>query len=139
MASSRSRVVLLTTFYRAARIAMRPGGPSMGERLAAVPRLVSSAVRGRYAGITAGRLAMMAGALAYVVSPIDLVPEGALLMLGVLDDAVVLSWLAAALVSETESFIAWERGVHPTTTEAQDWPLVPSVVTTGSSESSSVR
>jgi uncharacterized membrane protein YkvA (DUF1232 family) len=130
MATARSRFVMLTSFYRATRIAMRPGGPSMSERLWSVPRLFSSTLSGRYAGASVGRLAMMAGAVAYVISPIDLVPEGALLLFGVLDDAVVLSWLAAAIVTETESFLSWERGTAPAGAESDAWLTVPSVVTT---------
>ena len=128
MASARSRVVLLTTFYRATRIAMRPDGPGLVERLSAVPRLVSSALSGRYAGTSAGRLALMAAAVAYVISPIDLMPEGALLLFGVLDDAMVLTWLAAALVTETETFLTWERSGVPQAPQTGEWPLVPSVV-----------
>src|SRR5690606_4247418 len=96
--AARSRVLVLTTLYRAARIAMRPGGPSLPTRLASIPRLVRSTLTGRYAGVTTGRLALMAAAVAYIVSPLDLIPEGALLLLGTLDDAMVLSWLAAATV-----------------------------------------
>lgn len=110
MARARSRVVLLTTFYRAARIAMRPGGPGLAARLRAVPRMVSATLSGRYDGLGKGPLALMLAAVAYVVSPVDLVPEGALLMLGLADDAMVLGWLAAALVGGTEDFLAWERG-----------------------------
>lgn len=110
MARARSRVVLLTTFYRAARIAMRPGGPGLAARLRAVPRMVSATLTGRYDGLGKGPLALMLAAVAYVVSPVDLVPEGALLMLGLADDAMVLGWLAAALVGGTEDFLAWERG-----------------------------
>ncbi|NLJ54006.1 MAG: DUF1232 domain-containing protein [Intrasporangiaceae bacterium] len=109
MATARSRVVVLTTFYRAARIAMRPGGPSLASRISSLPRLVRETLSGRYAGLTTGRLALMALAVAYIVSPVDLVPEGALLMLGLADDAMVLGWLAAALVNETESFLDWEQ------------------------------
>lgn len=129
MANARSRVVLLTTFYRATRIAMRPGGPGLLERLSSLPRMVSSALAGRYAGTSAGRLALMAAAVAYVLSPIDLMPEGALLMFGVLDDAMVLTWLAAALVTETETFLTWERGgVSEAAPQSAEWPVVPSVV-----------
>ena len=31
--------------------------------------------------------------------------------LGLADDAVLLAWMAAALVTDTEKFLAWER--HP--------------------------
>jgi uncharacterized membrane protein YkvA (DUF1232 family) len=54
------------------------------------------------------RLLMMAGALAYIISPLDLVPEGLFMVLGLGDDAVVLSWLAGAVLAETEAFLAWE-------------------------------
>ena len=52
---------------------------------------------------------MVLGAVAYVVSPIDLIPELALSVFGLADDAVVVSWIAATVVNETESFLAWER------------------------------
>lgn len=110
MATARSRALLLTSLYHATRTAMRPGGPTLGERLAAIPRLLRETRAGRYAGPTAMRLGLIAAAIAYVVSPVDFMPEGALLMLGLADDAVVLGWLAAVLVSETESFLAWEDG-----------------------------
>lgn len=124
--AARSRVLVLTTLYRAARIAMRPGGPSLPTRLASIPRLVRSTLTGRYAGVTTGRLALMAAAVAYIVSPLDLIPEGALLLLGTLDDAMVLSWLAAAVVTETETFLAWEDGaVVPTQGSLVPAPIAP--------------
>jgi len=52
---------------------------------------------------------MLVGALLYVVSPIDLVPELLLPILGLGDDALVISWIAASLINETESFLSWER------------------------------
>ena len=30
-------------------------------------------------------------------------------MFGLADDAVVMSWIAATVVNETESYLAWER------------------------------
>ena len=118
MANARSRVVVLTTLYRAARIAMRPGGPSLPTRLASLPRLVRETLSGRYAGLTMGRLGLMAAAVAYIVSPVDLIPEGAFLLAGLADDAVVMGWLAAALVNETETFLAWEDKARPVTADA---------------------
>lgn len=132
MATARSRIVVLTTLYRAARIAMTPGGPSLATRLTALPRLVRETLSGRYAGLTAGRLALMAAAVAYIVSPVDLVPEGALLMLGLADDAMVLGWLAAALVTETESFLAWEKSAPAPVgdeTNPLSVPVQPATVT----------
>jgi uncharacterized membrane protein YkvA (DUF1232 family) len=56
------------------------------------------------------RLALMSAAAVYVASPIDLVPEAVLFVFGLADDAVVVVWLAGALLAETERFLAWERG-----------------------------
>jgi len=70
---------------------------------------VRAAVRGDYPQVTRGHLAILAAAVLYVVSPIDLVPEGLLSVVGLADDAVVLGWLVAALVNDTEGFLMWER------------------------------
>ena len=49
------------------------------------------------------------GAVLYVVSPLDLVPEAILPLVGLGDDAIVIAWIATALVNQTEGFLAWER------------------------------
>ncbi len=108
-----ARMGVLRTFAMAMRSALRPGAPSVGERLRALPRMVSAAVRGEYAGLPLGRLLGMVGALVYVMSPVDLVPEGLLGVFGLVDDAMLVTWLAGAIVSDTEAFITWERGLHP--------------------------
>lgn len=95
----------------ALRAATRPGAPGMGERLAAVPRMARAALRGEYAGLTRGRLLGMLAALVYIVSPVDLVPEGLFTVFGLADDAMLVAWLASALVNDTEAFLHWERGL----------------------------
>ncbi|MEO7069115.1 MAG: YkvA family protein [Nostocoides sp.] len=109
----RHRVSMVRNLGNALRIATRPGGPSMSERLSAVPRMVRATASGDYQGTSVLRLAALAGALAYVVSPVDLIPEGIFAVFGLADDAMVLSWLAANLVTETEEFLAWERDGSP--------------------------
>lgn len=74
-----------------------------------MPRLVQAMSSGEYAGASMGTVAAMAGALAYVVSPVDLVPEAVVPLLGIGDDTLVLAWLAAQLVSVTEDFLGWEK------------------------------
>ncbi|MCI1261341.1 MAG: DUF1232 domain-containing protein [Tetrasphaera jenkinsii] len=108
--ATRSRLPLLRSLATAVRSATRPGSPGFGDRLAALPRLIRATRSGQYAGTSVGRLAMLAVAAAYIVSPVDLLPEGALFVFGLADDAMVLSWLAAAFLTETESYLAWERG-----------------------------
>lgn len=91
----------------------RAGDPSLREQLTALPRLLAATARGRYSGATTQRLGLMALALAYVVSPVDLVPEAFLLMAGLADDALVLAWLAGAVLDETSAFLRWERTGRP--------------------------
>jgi uncharacterized membrane protein YkvA (DUF1232 family) len=82
------------------------GGPPLGRRLAALPRMIRASLRGEYDG--GARLTLMTVAAAYVASPVDLVPEAFLLVFGLVDDAVVVTWLAGALLAETERFLTWE-------------------------------
>lgn len=104
-----SKVATFKSLATAVKIATRPGGPSMMERAQAVPRMVKAVRSGEYRGTSVGRLLMMLGAAGYLVSPVDLLPEGILGAFGLADDAMVGSWLAAQLVTETEEFLAWER------------------------------
>lgn len=99
----------LRSLATAVRTALRPGTPGLGARVASLPRLVRASVRGDYAGTSRRRLLVITGALLYVVSPVDLVPELVLPLLGLGDDALVISWVAASLINESESFLQWER------------------------------
>ena len=85
----------------------KPGTPGLGKRLAAIPRMIAATMRGEYDG--KGRLAMMAMAGVYIVSPVDLVPELFLFVLGLVDDVAVAAYFAGALLDETERFLAWEK------------------------------
>ena len=83
------------------------GGPSLSKRLAALPRMLKATAKGQYDG--GMRVALMAGAAAYIVSPIDLIPEAFLFVVGLADDAVMITWLAGAVLAETERFLEWEK------------------------------
>jgi uncharacterized membrane protein YkvA (DUF1232 family) len=85
----------------------KPGTPGLGQRIAAIPRMISATMRGEYDG--KGRLAMMALAGVYIVSPIDAVPELIFFVLGLVDDAAVAAYFAGALLDETERFLEWEK------------------------------
>ena len=104
-----SKVTTFKSLATAVRIATRPGGPSLMDRAQAVPRLVRAVRSGDYTGTSPGRLLMILGAAGYLVSPVDLLPEALLGAFGLADDAMVGSWLAAQLVTETEAFLEWER------------------------------
>lgn len=103
------RTAALKVAWDTVRGQRRPGTPGVGERLAAFPRMVRASRRGEYLAFDTRRLALLALAAAYIVSPIDLLPEAALFVVGLTDDALVLAWLAGALLADTESFLEWER------------------------------
>ncbi len=106
-----SRLMVVGAVYKAVQKAMRPGGPSLGDRASALPRMAKAVASGDYVGVSKGRLALMAAAAGYIASPIDLIPEAFAPVLGLADDAVVLGWLATQVVEETEAFLEWERSV----------------------------
>lgn len=103
------RIAAFRALWRAVAGSRRPGAPGLGERVRTLPRLLADAVSGRYPGLGRGRLALLALALAYLVSPVDLVPEVLLGLLGLGDDAVVALWLGGALVVETDRYLSWDR------------------------------
>lgn len=110
----------LSRLVLAVRTSARPGSPGLAQRAAAVPRMIRATVRGEYAGMTRTHLVGLLGALLYVVSPIDVMPEGLLAVFGLADDAVLLAWMAAALVTDTEDYLAWERRPQDAPAWAQD-------------------
>jgi uncharacterized membrane protein YkvA (DUF1232 family) len=105
MAKTLKRTAAFAALARALFSGVR-GGPSLGKRLAALPRMIRATSRGEYDGGL--RLAMMAAATAYVVSPIDLVPELFLMVFGIADDVLMVTWLAGSVLAETERFLEWE-------------------------------
>ena len=110
------RIAAFRALWVAVTQSGRPGAPGLGERMHALPRMLAAAVRGRYPDLGRGRLAMLLLAVAYLVSPVDLVPEALLGLLGLTDDAVVALWLGGAFLVETDRYLAWER-TRPTITD----------------------
>jgi uncharacterized membrane protein YkvA (DUF1232 family) len=112
------RVAAFTAIWRAVAQSRRPGAPGIGERLRAVPRMVRAAASGSYPDLSRGRIGLVVLALAYLVSPVDLVPEAFLALLGLADDAIVAVWIGGAFLSETDRFLAWEQR-QPTVVDAR--------------------
>ena len=112
-----ARIAAFGALWRAVVAGGQPAAPDFGDQLRSLPRMIGAAVSGKYAELGRGRLALLALALAYLVSPVDVVPEALLGLLGLGDDAVVALWLGGALLVETDRFLAWERQ-QPTVVEA---------------------
>ena len=106
MAKQLKRAAAFTALTKAL-VAGARGGPSIGKRIAAVPRMMRATARGEYDG--GMRLAMMGAATAYVLSPIDVIPEAFLLVFGLADDALMVAWLAGSVLAETQRFLEWEK------------------------------
>ncbi|MGN6753338.1 MAG: YkvA family protein [Intrasporangium sp.] len=105
-----SPLKLAATAASLLRATTRPGAPTLSERVNAVPRLVRATMGGTYQGVTRGRLALVGAAVAYVASPVDLLPELVLPVVGLADDALVISWAVRVFLDETDRFLAWELG-----------------------------
>jgi uncharacterized membrane protein YkvA (DUF1232 family) len=86
-----------------------PGQPGIGDRLRAVPRMLSQGFGGQYPYLKKSRVALVLFGFLYVLSPVDLVPEVILPLIGLGDDALVVAWLAGAVLSETDAFLSWEK------------------------------
>lgn len=99
------RAAAFTAIWKA--LMSSKSGPSLGRRLGALPRMIWHSVFGRYDGL--GRVVLMAAATVYLVSPLDFIPEIALGPIGLIDDAAIAVWIAGAVLSETERFLAWEH------------------------------
>jgi uncharacterized membrane protein YkvA (DUF1232 family) len=106
MAKTLKRTAAFTALAKQLTAGAR-GGPSLSKRLAALPRMIKASATGRYDGGL--RVALMAAATAYVISPLDFIPEAALLVVGLVDDAVMITWLAGSVLAETERFLEWEK------------------------------
>ena len=105
--TSRSR---RAAFTAAAGAAVNEGPTGFLARLASLPRLVLDVATGRYTGISRSRLLLIALAVGYVLSPVDLLPEVLLTVPGLADDALVAGWIVTALLAATAGSQAWRRG-----------------------------
>ncbi|HEX6683180.1 MAG TPA: YkvA family protein [Candidatus Limnocylindrales bacterium] len=108
MASNMRRAAAFTALWRA--LVSHREGPSIGTRLGAVPRMVWQSLKGRYDG--GARIMLMLGGAFYLVSPIDLIPDF-LIIPGLIDDVLIITWVAGAFLSETERFLKWEDSRIP--------------------------
>jgi uncharacterized membrane protein YkvA (DUF1232 family) len=114
------RIAAFRALWKALVHARRPGAPSVGDRLRALPLMLIGAVTGRYRQLGRGKLALFVLAIAYLISPVDLVPELFLPLIGLGDDVVVALWLGGAFLVETERYLAWQREHTPIENEQRE-------------------
>jgi uncharacterized membrane protein YkvA (DUF1232 family) len=97
------RVTAARALWAVLRGAQHPGS------LRAFPRLVRATLAGTYPGMSRSRLLLMLAGVAYILSPVDLMPELLLTVFGLGDDALVAAWLAGTALAESQSYLQWER------------------------------
>lgn len=78
------------------------------QSLTTIFRMLSATVTGEYQGMSKKTLVYLIGAVLYCVSPIDAIPDS-IPVVGLFDDAFVLSWTVKKIADEIRSFRMWER------------------------------
>lgn len=79
------------------------------EDLVTMIRLVRAYADGSYREIPWGSIVMALGAVLYLLSPVDAIPDF-LAVVGFLDDAAVIGFVARKLHDDLETFREWELG-----------------------------
>lgn len=96
---------------RAWRAGSEPGTPSLAERVRLLPSMIADAWAGRFPALSRSRLALMLLGVLYVLSPVDLLPESALLLFGLTDDLLVTGWVVATTLDKAGEYAMWRRVV----------------------------
>jgi uncharacterized membrane protein YkvA (DUF1232 family) len=78
-------------------------------------RFIRALFRGEYRPIPWWSLFL----LAYIISPIDFLPEALLSVIGIADDAAAFAFLIRSLMSDVERFREWERNRVTVETQVQ--------------------
>jgi uncharacterized membrane protein YkvA (DUF1232 family) len=110
------QVAAVTAVGRAVRSGTRPGSPGLVERVRLLPSMVRDAAAGRYPALSKGRITALALGVVYILSPIDLVPESLMLLVGMTDDVLVAGWVVAGLLDASGEYALWRRAVPTTAT-----------------------
>ena len=70
--------------------------------------MISDSVTGKYKGVAKSTLALLAGGLAYLALPVDLVPDF-IPVAGWMDDAAVLAWIFKRCADEFQKYKEFKR------------------------------
>ncbi|HLF41390.1 MAG TPA: YkvA family protein [Acidimicrobiia bacterium] len=99
---------LLRLVQKAQRKSFKSGPlAELVAELKAVLRLIRAYAKGDYRDVSNESMAIIVGAVLYVVSPVDLIPD--FLPMGLLDDATVLAFALRMVKEEIETFLEREE------------------------------
>ena len=91
------------------------------EDMVALIRLVTSWVAGTYTKIPIQSIVMAVAAIIYFVNPLDVIPDF-LLLWGLIDDVVVISFVMRSIKSDLDTFRAWENAHEKGTYKKEQLP-----------------
>ncbi|MDR9438237.1 MAG: DUF1232 domain-containing protein [Halomonas sp.] len=80
----------------------------MGRALRLFLPMTRDVLLGRYRPVPWGAFLWMLAALAYLVSPLDLIPD-MLVLLGLVDDVVIVGWLLTRVDRRLAGYRAWRE------------------------------
>ncbi len=86
------------------------GQYSLAERLRATLPMLGAAATGRWRGVSPGRLWLSVAGIAYVLSPLDLMPEVLLGPFGLGDDLAIAVAAMASLLSAADAYLTFRAG-----------------------------
>ena len=107
---------LLRLAQKAERKAARLSSGMLNQLKTSV-RLMRAYAKGDYKQVSWESMVVLVGAVLYVASPIDLIPD-AIPVAGILDDATVLSFTLRMVHEEVQEFLAWEKATGRTPPKA---------------------
>ena len=100
---------LLAEAMKKAKAQEKNQGPLAGlwQNLTALFRLLQAYIRHEYTDIPWGSIVMVAVAVVYFVSPIDIIPDF-IPVSGFIDDAAVIAFVLKQVKTDLDKFVAWE-------------------------------
>ena len=84
---------------------------TFSNRIYLLMRMIKAQFAGEYTEIPWKTLTMIAGALLYFVTPIDLIPDF-IPALGFTDDITIVYWVIRSIQEEIEKFELWENTIE---------------------------
>jgi len=111
---SRRRAMAAGQAWRIYSQTLEPGAPGLRERVRAVPRMLKAVLRGEYKGLSPRTLGMLALGLVYLLSPVDVVPEILVPVVGFADDRTLPPKLAREVAEAIPGaeYVQIERAGH---------------------------
>jgi uncharacterized membrane protein YkvA (DUF1232 family) len=93
------------------------GLPDITTKMKAIMRMVKMTLNGTYQGLTKNQIYIAFAVFAYLLSPLDLIPDF-LPVIGFVDDAALILWLTKHAINQVEKFEQWEAnmGFRPVNT-----------------------